>query len=273
MGVLPSVSYSLRCLNRCFGVAHVCRSVIFLYFCNDEHPCTRPRKTYHRLSVGKDPSPRRSKTHGKSTLLRTLAGFLPPISGSVHWLGRELTEIRPRELSRLLSIVLTDRPDTGFLTVREIVETGRMPYTNLTGRLTAEDREVTDRALYLTDTADFARRRLTSLSDGERQRVMIAKALAQQTPVILLDEPTAFLDYPGKIEMLELLTRLAHEEHKTILISTHDLELTFQTADRLWLLGREGIQQGATREMLESGVLEKELKYTPRVVGAASADQ
>lgn len=210
---------------------------------------------------------------GKSTLLRTLAGFLPPISGSVRWLGRELTEIQPRELSRLLSIVLTDRPDTGFLTVREIVETGRMPYTNLTGRLTAEDREVADRALYLTDTADFARRRLTSLSDGERQRVMIAKALAQQTPVILLDEPTAFLDYPGKIEMLELLTRLAHEEHKTILISTHDLELTFQTADRLWLLGREGIQQGATREMLESGVLEKELKYAPRVVAAASADQ
>ena len=210
---------------------------------------------------------------GKSTLLRTLASFLPPISGSVRWLGRELTEMQPRELSRLLSIVLTDRPDTGFLTVREIVETGRMPYTNLTGRLTAEDREVADKALCLTDTTNFARRRLTSLSDGERQRVMIAKALAQQTPVILLDEPTAFLDYPGKIEMLELLTRLAHEEHKTILISTHDLELTFQTADRLWLLGREGIQQGATREMLESGVLEKELKYAPRVVGAASADQ
>lgn len=210
---------------------------------------------------------------GKSTLLRTLAGFLPPISGSVRWLGRELTEIQPRELSRLLSIVLTDRPDTGFLTVREIVETGRMPYTNLTGRLTAKDREVADKALCLTDTADFARRRLTSLSDGERQRVMIAKALAQQTPVILLDEPTAFLDYPGKIEMLELLTRLAHEEHKTILISTHDLELTFQTADRLWLLGHEGIQQGATREMLESGVLEKELKYAPRFVAAASADQ
>ena len=102
---------------------------------------------------------------------------------------------------------------------------------------------------------------------------MIAKALAQQTPVILLDEPTAFLDYPGKIEMLELLTRLAHEEHKTILISTHDLELTFQTADRLWLLGHEGIQQGATREMLESGVLEKELKYAPRFVPAASADR
>lgn len=210
---------------------------------------------------------------GKSTLLRTLASFLPPISGSVRWLGRELTEIQPRELSRLLSIVLTDRPDTGFLTVREIVETGRMPYTNLTGRLTAEDREVADKALCLTDTAHFAHRRLTSLSDGERQRVMIAKALAQQTPVILLDEPTAFLDYPGKIEMLELLTRLAHEEHKTILISTHDLELTFQTADRLWLLGHEGIQQGATREMLESGVLEKELKYAPHFVAAASADQ
>ena len=180
---------------------------------------------------------------GKSTLLRTLAGFLPPISGSVRWLGRELTEIRPRELSRLLSIVLTDRPDTGFLTVREIVETGRMPYTNLTGRLTAEDREVADRALCLTDTAHFARRRLTSLSDGERQRVMIAKALAQQTPVILLDEPTAFLDFPSKVEMLKLLRQLAHTMQKTILLSTHDLELAVRLADTLLQLDDSGLHE------------------------------
>lgn len=200
---------------------------------------------------------------GKSTLLRTLAGFLPPISGSIYWLGRRLTVMRPREVSRLLSVVLTDKPDTGFLTVREIVETGRMPYTNLTGRLGTADREVVEMALRLTNVDDFAHRQLTSLSDGERQRVMIAKALAQQTPVILLDEPTAFLDYPSKIEILRLLTRLAHDEHKTILISTHDLELTFQMADRLWLLSHDGIQQGTMQEMLKSGILRQELKYAP----------
>lgn len=130
-----------------------------------------------------------------------------------------------------------------------------MPYTGLSGRLSAADHERVEEAMVLTRTTDFAHRTIDSLSDGERQRVMIAKALAQDTQIILLDEPTAFLDFAAKAELMQLLHRLAHEHNKTILLSTHDLELAFQTVDRLWLLAREGLVEGDARQLMDSGRL------------------
>lgn len=192
---------------------------------------------------------------GKSTLLRTLAGFLRPLSGDIRYGGTDIADLTPRQMARRLSIVLTEKPDTAFLSVRDVVETGRYAFTGLTGRLSGADRDIVDKALQQTGTFSLATRRLASLSDGERQRVMIAKAVAQQAPLILLDEPTAFLDFPGKADILRLLAHLAHEERKTILLATHDLELTFRVADALWLLSPDGIHSGSPHQLAADGTL------------------
>lgn len=192
---------------------------------------------------------------GKSTLLRTLAGLLPALEGQVLLDGHSLYIYRPQELARQIGIVLTGRIEVPHLRVRDVVEAGRMPYTGVTGRLSAADRERVAEAMALTRTTAFAERTVDSLSDGERQRVLIAKALAQDTPIILLDEPTAFLDFAAKAELMQLLRRLAHEHRKAILLSTHDLELAFQTVDRLWLLAHEGLVEGDARQLMESGRL------------------
>ncbi len=173
---------------------------------------------------------------GKSTLLRTMAAFQSPLSGEI-WLGRQrLADIPSRQLGTMVGIVLTDRIRTPGITVRDMVGMGRSPYTNFWGRLTEEDNRQVDEAMQQVGITRFADRQIGALSDGERQKVMIAKALAQQTPVILLDEPTAFLDFPSKVEVMLLLSRLAHEMGKSILLSTHDLDLALQTADQLWLV-------------------------------------
>ena len=173
---------------------------------------------------------------GKSTLLRTLAAFQPALSGEIRLDGRLLADISPRELSTLIGIVLTDRIRTPGITVRDMVAMGRSPYTNFWGRLTEEDHRQVDEAMEMVGITQFAQRQIATLSDGERQKVMIAKALAQGTPVILLDEPTAFLDFPSKVEVMMLLGRLAHDMGKSIFLSTHDLDLALQTSDRLWLM-------------------------------------
>lgn len=192
---------------------------------------------------------------GKSTLLRTLAGFQPPLGGEVRWADRLLGDYAPRELARTLSVVLTFRPEAEALTAGQVVETGRIPYTRLLGGLTDADEAAVRRALELTETEGFRHRLLRTLSDGERQRVFIAKALAQDTPAILLDEPTAFLDFPAKVSLLRLLRRLAAEERKTILFSTHDIELSLHFAANLWLLEAEGLTAGTPRELAESGAV------------------
>ena len=192
---------------------------------------------------------------GKSTLLRTLVALQPALGGEVEWGGRPLTSYSARQLAREVSIVLTARVDTKALTAREVVAMGRMPYTGFGGRLSLADREIAAEALALTGVASLADREEGSLSDGERQRVMKAKALAQQTPAILLDEPTAFLDFPGKVAILRLLCDLAEKHGKTILLSTHDLELTFQIVQRLWLLSSEGIAEGSPRRLAENGCI------------------
>lgn len=170
---------------------------------------------------------------GKSTLLRTLCGFQPPIEGTVTVSGSDLTAMSAAEVARLVSVVLTDRPPTPSLTAAEMVGMGRAPYTGFWGRLSDDDRRLVSEAMTTVDIAPLATRRMGQLSDGERQKVMIAKALAQHTPVIVLDEPTAFLDYPSKVAVMKTLTRLAHDEGKTILMSTHDLELAAQLGDEL----------------------------------------
>ena len=177
---------------------------------------------------------------GKSTLLRTMAAFQPALSGDMLLGGRPVGEIPPRELSTMIGIVLTERIRTAGVTVRDMVGMGRSPYTNFWGRMTEEDNRQVDEAMRLVGISSLAERQIATLSDGERQKVMIAKALAQGTPIILLDEPTAFLDFPSKVEVMLLLGRLAHEMGKSIFLSTHDLDLALQMADRLWLMKGEG---------------------------------
>lgn len=173
---------------------------------------------------------------GKSTLLRTLSAFLPPLSGEIRLLGKPLAEYSPKKLARLLAMVLTHKTTTDNLTVRELVGMGRSPYTGFFGTLTTEDEQVVEESLHSVGILALQHRKLHTLSDGEYQKTMIAKALAQHTPIILLDEPTAFLDYPSKVETLQMLRRLAHELHKSIFLSTHDIELAIQLADKLWVM-------------------------------------
>ena len=173
---------------------------------------------------------------GKSTLLRTLAGLQPPLGGSVQVMGKTLKSFSAGERARTVGIVLTDRIPSANLTVWELAAMGRMPYTGFLGTLSGEDREQTALALRTVGMEKFASRPIGRLSDGERQKVLIAKALAQKTPVIMLDEPTNFLDYPSKQEVFALLKRLAHENDLAVLVSTHDLEIALQAGDCFWTL-------------------------------------
>ena len=180
---------------------------------------------------------------GKSTLLRTLCGFQPPIAGTVTISGSDITTMSAAEVARLVSVVLTDRPLTPSLTAAEMVGMGRAPYTGFWGRLSDEDRRLVSEAMQTVGIAPLATRRMGQLSDGELQKVMIAKALAQHTPVIVLDEPTAFLDYPSKVAVMKTLARLAHDEGKIILMSTHDLELAAQLGDELMEIENKHIRK------------------------------
>ncbi len=195
---------------------------------------------------------------GKSTLLRTLAGFLPALSGRVMLGDKELADYSSKELARLVSIVLTANSDIPNLSAGDVVALGRSPYTGFWGTLGDDDRKIVDEALCLTATEHLRHRMINTLSDGERQKVMIAKALAQQTPVILLDEPTAFLDFPSKISMMRLLRNLAHDLGKTVFLSTHDLTIALQLADTIWLSDDSGnIVSDTPRSLVEGGMLRK----------------
>ena len=195
---------------------------------------------------------------GKSTLLRTLSAFQPKIQGEIMIEGRDLSDWTDKELSRLIGVVLTEKPDVRNMTVRELVSLGRSPYTGFWGTYSKEDLQIVDEAISLVGIDLLSRRMVHTLSDGERQKVMIAKALAQQTPVIYLDEPTAFLDYPSKVEVLQLLRRICSEAGKTVFLSTHDVELALQLADTVWLMTREqGVTIGSPQQLAREGVLAK----------------
>ena len=193
---------------------------------------------------------------GKSTLLRTLSAFQPNLGGEIRIQGKEIESYTDKQLSRVISVVLTEKCDIRNMSVTELIGLGRSPYTGFWGTLTKEDRQVVERAVALVGIPHLAHRMVHTLSDGERQKVMIAKALAQETPVIYLDEPTAFLDFPSKVEMMQLLHHLSRQTDKTIFLSTHDLELALQIADKIWLMDKaNGVTIGTPEDLALNGSL------------------
>jgi iron complex transport system ATP-binding protein len=194
---------------------------------------------------------------GKSTLLKTLSGFLPKLSGTVCLQGREIGDYTEKELSRVLSVVLTEKVQVTNMTVRALIGLGRSPYTGFWGTLQAEDERVVDEVIARMHIEGLAGAMVHTLSDGERQKVMIAKALAQQSRVIFLDEPTAFLDFPSKVEIMRLLRELAHGTGRTIFLSTHDLELAVQLSDRILLMDKTfGLRAGTREALCADGTLD-----------------
>lgn len=199
---------------------------------------------------------------GKSTLLRTLAGFQPQLEGSIMLAGKRLEDYSSHELAQTIGVVLTEKPDLGMMTVEELVALGRSPYTDFWGRLTRQDQKIVEEAIAMVGIGTLAKRQVTTLSDGERHKVMIAKALAQQTGIIFLDEPTAFLDYPSKVDVLQLLHKICHEAGKAVFLSTHDLELTLKAADTVWLMTRdEGLLTGTPQQLETAGALKRHLHF------------
>lgn len=188
---------------------------------------------------------------GKSTLLRTLSGSQPALNGKLMVNGNLLSQLSEKERSRTIGVVLTDKTFAGGLSVYELVALGRQPHTGFFGRLHKEDHHIIKEALENVGIAHKAQSYTAELSDGERQKVMIAKALVQECPLILLDEPTAFLDVVSRIEIMQLLHRLAIEQNKAILLSTHDIEQALVLADKLWLLTKgKGLQCGVTEDII-----------------------
>lgn len=194
---------------------------------------------------------------GKSTLLRTLCGFQPALDGEILLQDQPFSAYPAQQLARQIGVVLTSRIDVPQLSVKEIVGIGRSPYTNFWGTLTPTDQQIVDEAIHQVGIPHLAQRNISELSDGERQKTMIAKALAQQTRIIILDEPTAFLDFPSKVETLQMLRRLAHEQHKAILLSTHDVELALQLSDSLWLMEQNRLSIGTPRSLATDGSLSR----------------
>ncbi len=208
---------------------------------------------------------------GKTTLLRTLAGSLPPLAGRVHLEGSELTRLSPTDRARHIAVVLTVGVEFGLLRVTDLVALGRHPYTGWSGRLDSGDHDAIGWALEVTDTSALAHRSVPELSDGERQRVMIARALAQEPRALLLDEPTAFVDLPRRLELTELLARLARDSGLAILLTSHDLDLALRVADDIWLVGpgdaprsAPEVVTGAPEDLALSGALAHAFD-TPRV--------
>ena len=193
---------------------------------------------------------------GKSTLLRTLSAFQPKLSGEIFIQGKEIEQYKDKELSMAISVVLTEKCEVRNMTVTELVGLGRTPYTGFWGTLDEDDKRIVERSISLVKIEKLADRMVHTLSDGERQKVMIAKALAQETPIIFLDEPTAFLDFPSKVEMMQLLHRLSRQTNKTIFLSTHDLELALQIADKIWLMDKmNGVIIGTPEDLSLNGSL------------------
>lgn len=195
---------------------------------------------------------------GKSTLLRSVCKMQPYLDGHIFIQERELSAYSDKELSLLMGLVLTDKSASGGFTVREVVELGRYPYTGFFGQLNDEDKEIVNNSIESVGIAHKIDSYLADLSDGERQKVMIAKALSQECPIIILDEPTAFLDIESRIEIMNLLHKLAHEQDKTILLSTHDIDLAFLLSDKLWMLSKEsGLITGVTEDIILSGRIDE----------------
>lgn len=194
---------------------------------------------------------------GKSTLMRSIAWLQPIFSGNITINGNNVADIIPKHRAQLISIVLTDQRSEASFNVRELISIGRDPYTGWLGSISKKDNDIIDQAIEMANLQGFENRNIQELSDGERQRVFIARALAQDTPIILLDEPTSHLDLPNRISILLLLQRLARETNKTIFISTHELETAMQVADKIWLMEKNnGIRPGTPEDMVLQGTFD-----------------
>ena len=192
---------------------------------------------------------------GKSTLLRTLAGFQPWFSGNIQISGRNLKQVGAKELATIMSFVSTENVRVPNLSVFDLVAYGRFPYTNWIGMLSDKDKSEVKEAIEKVGLRGFENRPVAQISDGERQRAMIARALAQDTPVIVLDEPTAYLDVSNKYEIFHLLQVLANDKKKTIVLSTHDLNIALREVDKLWIATDKGTNQGAPEDAVLHGWL------------------
>ena len=209
----------------------------------DSAECTFTRGTLNAL-VGRNGA-------GKSSLLRILAAIDSPKSGEVVVGGKPLHTIAAEERAKIISFVSTQRVRVANLRCWDVVATGRAPYTNWIGSISKEDTEIINQSLAAVGMESFADRAIDTLSDGEFQRVMIARALAQQTSVILLDEPTAFLDIPTRFEICRLLADLAHNQGKTIIFSTHDIDAALAVCDAVAIMEKCPISVHPTAEAAE----------------------
>lgn len=208
---------------------------------------------------------------GKSTLLRVMAGICRPLAGDVLLQGRSVFGLKSSELARHISFVSTEQISVAHLMVWDVVAMGRSPYTGWFGVLSDEDRGVVRRALCSVGMDDFADKSLDSLSDGERARVMIARALAQDTPLMLLDEPTAFLDLPNRYQIALLLKNLAHDTGKSIIFSSHDLSTAVELCDSLWVMSEQGVECGEPYALVERGAFEPIFRGTDLVMDPQTA--
>lgn len=188
---------------------------------------------------------------GKSTLIRTLCGFQPALAGEIQLMDKNLSKLSEKEIAKMIAVVLTDRVVIPNATVEELVGLGRSPYTGALGVMNESDRNIIHSSIEKCGILHKKKERLSNLSDGEKQKAFIAKALAQDTPMIILDEPTAFLDMPSRVEIIHLLRQIANTSGKSVLMSTHDLDLALQMADRLWLLAHDKpLQTGSPEDLL-----------------------
>ena len=194
---------------------------------------------------------------GKSTLLRAIAQLGEVLSGEIVLDGKRLSSLSPADMASMVAFVTTDKVRIANLRCRDVVALGRAPYTNWIGRMQEQDVAIVEEALAAVGMSDYADKTMDRMSDGECQRIMIARALAQHTPIILLDEPTAFLDMPNRYELCTLLRRLAHEEHKCILFSTHELDIARTLCDSIALVDNSALHHLPTEEMVRSRLIER----------------
>ena len=194
---------------------------------------------------------------GKSTLLRAMMGLEKPQSGEITLQGKNIASLKPEKLARNISFVTTDKVRIANLRCKDVVALGRAPYTNWIGQLQPEDQKRVDDAMQLVGMSSYAEKTMDKMSDGECQRIMIARALAQDTPVILLDEPTAFLDLPNRYELCLLLKNWHRKKKKCVLFSTHDLDIALSLCDSIMLIDNPQMYTLPTPEMVASGHIER----------------
>lgn len=194
---------------------------------------------------------------GKSTLMRTISGSQKPIKGEVFLDRVDIYSIPAKALAKKLSVVLTERVNAGMLSAYEVISLGRYPHTNWSGRLNVEDHRIINEAIEMTGARELVQRSLSELSDGERQKIMIARAFAQEPEMMILDEVTAFLDLPRRVEIMKLLRNMASQSGKSILLSTHDMDLALRGSDRIWLLPKDGsLHIGSPEDLVLNGSFE-----------------